>query len=77
MEKNINARFTRQPKFFKDFHCIGGDCPISCCQRWRIDYNNEDVEKLKKADCSENLRMLIKNSFESFNDMMHIKNPST
>lgn len=73
MEKNINARFTRQPKFFKDFHCIGGDCPISCCQRWRIDYNNEDVEKLKKADCSENLRMLIKNSFESFNDMMHIK----
>lgn len=73
MEKMLHTQFVRQPKFYKDFHCIGGSCKISCCQFWRIDYQIKDVEKLKNADCSEELKALINDSFEPYKDRMRIK----
>lgn len=75
MGKKIHAQFIKQPKFYKDFHCMGGSCPVSCCQRWRIDYSNEEVEKLKNAECSDSLKKLINESFEPYlqNERMMIK----
>ena len=73
MEKILHSQYVRQPKFFKDFHCIGGKCKVSCCQFWCIDYKNSDVEKLKSADCSEHLKALISDSFEPYEDKMRIK----
>ena len=73
MEKILHSQFVRQPKFFKDFHFIGGKCKVSCCQFWSIDYENSDVEKLKNADCSECLKTLISDSFEPYKDKMRIK----
>ena len=55
--------YYRQPKFYRDFHCMGGSCPNSCCAIWRIDWTKEEVEKLKSAECSPELRQLIETSF--------------
>lgn len=66
MGKKVQAQFIKQPKFYKNFHCIGGSCPVSCCHRWRIDYRNDEVEKLKNAECSDSLKKLINESFEPY-----------
>lgn len=56
--------YFRQPRYFTDFHCIGGDCPDNCCYGWRIDWKAEEVEKLKSTpDMPEDLRTLIDKSF--------------
>ena len=56
--------YYRQPRYFTDFHCIGGDCPDNCCYGWRIDWKAEEVDKLKSApNMSEDLRELIEKSF--------------
>lgn len=31
----------RQPRYFKDFRCIGGACTDSCCVGWEIPIDNE------------------------------------
>ncbi len=54
----------KQPKFFKDFSCIGGACPQSCCEHWgAIFWKQEEYDKLCAADMSENLRKVIEDSF--------------
>ncbi|MBP1546493.1 MAG: flagellin lysine-N-methylase [Oscillospiraceae bacterium] len=65
----VKASFVKQPKFYKDFKCIGGACKVSCCHRWRIDYTVKEVERLKNADCSDSLKSLIETSFEPIPDM--------
>ncbi len=61
--ESIHARFLRQPAYYKDFSCIGGDCPVSCCLVWRVDWTDDEVEKLKNAKCSDHLKELIDSSF--------------
>lgn len=67
-ENNIKAQFIRQPRYYNNFSCIGGSCPMSCCLIWRVDWKKDEVEKLKNTDCSEHLRELIDNSFQALND---------
>lgn len=55
--------YYRQPEFFRDFHCMGGSCPDTCCALWNIDWKESEVEKLKNADCSPELKELIERSF--------------
>lgn len=55
--------YYRQPEFFRDFHCMGGACPDSCCALWNIDWKESEVEKLKNADCSPELKELVERSF--------------
>lgn len=56
--------FVRQPRYFKDFHCIGSECVDNCCHGWRIDWTNEEVDKLKEAEnASPELKELIERSF--------------
>lgn len=64
MAKNkITAQFYKQPRYYKEFSCIGGTCPMSCCLIWRVDWLKDEYEKLKNAECSEELRKLIDTSF--------------
>lgn len=65
----LSVQFVRQPRYYKDFACIGGDCPMSCCLVWRVDWKESEVEKLKNAECSEHLRELIDNSFKPNENM--------
>lgn len=34
----------KTPSFYKDFKCIAGDCPDSCCQGWEVDADRESLE---------------------------------
>lgn len=63
MIKRINVQFFKQPKFYKNFHCIGGSCPVSCCDNWEINYTADEVEKLKNAKCTDSLKEIINSSF--------------
>lgn len=48
-----------KPKYYKDFKCIAGDCPDSCCQGWEVDV---DDKTLKSYD---NVTHKIKNKIMS------------
>lgn len=34
----------KTPYYYKDFKCIAGDCPDSCCQGWEVDADDESLE---------------------------------
>ena len=38
------------PEFYKDFKCIAGECPDSCCQGWEVDADEESLEYYKTLD---------------------------
>lgn len=57
--------YYRQPRYFNDFQCVGGTCPNSCCIGWRIDWTQEEIDKVKNApNCSPELKELCEKSFE-------------
>lgn len=61
--------YHRQPRFFKDFHCVGGECKDTCCQGWVIDWTKDEVEKVKNApNCSDKLKELMDKTFVPFKD---------
>lgn len=31
------------PSYYKDFECIAGDCPDSCCQGWEVDVDDDTL----------------------------------
>ncbi len=35
------------PSFYKDFECIAGDCPDSCCQGWEVDADKDSLAYYK------------------------------
>lgn len=47
----------RTPFFYKDFKCIAGDCPDSCCQGWEVDADKTSLEYYKTL--SGNIRRRI------------------
>ncbi len=55
--------YYKQPKYYSSFHCIGGECPVSCCDGWNVDWYDAEVEKLKKANMSDELRNKVEKSF--------------
>lgn len=61
MAKKIH--YVVQPKFFREFKCVGGDCPNSCCKLWRIDWTKEECERILASDCSEETKELIRKYF--------------
>lgn len=36
-----------KPVFYKDFQCIAGACPDSCCQGWEVDADEKSLEFYK------------------------------
>lgn len=59
----VIRNYLKIPKFYEDFHCIGGECPYTCCQGWYIDWKTDEIEKILNSDCSEELKEKIKVSF--------------
>lgn len=37
----------RTPSFYKDFKCIAGACPDSCCQGWEVDADEKSLKYYK------------------------------
>lgn len=74
MEKNrINKIHYIQPKYYKKFECIGDSCSMNCCFGWRIQWTKDEVEKLKSAECSDQIKNLIDVSFEKNDEEYIIK----
>lgn len=73
MSESVKAQFYRQPRYYNNFSCIGGSCPMSCCLVWRVDWTRDEVEKLKNTECSEHLRELIDSSFKENGDKYMIQ----
>ena len=38
------------PDYYRRFHCVGGECPDSCCIGWEIEIDDEAMEKYKSAE---------------------------
>ena len=36
------------PHYYKEFHCIGGDCPDTCCAGWQIQIDPTSLKKYKR-----------------------------
>lgn len=46
-----------EPNYFKDFHCIGGECKQNCCScNWNITFNKKDYLTVKNAKKSKELQ---------------------
>lgn len=39
----------RVPNYFKEFNCIGSDCPSTCCEGWGIVIDDEAYEKYRNV----------------------------
>lgn len=48
-----------KPKFYKDFKCIAGACPDSCCQGWEVDADEKSLEYYKTLDPALEIKQRI------------------
>ena len=42
-----------EPEFYKDFHCIGGQCTFTCCKEWKIAVDPETKKRWRKLSVPE------------------------
>lgn len=47
------------PDFYKNFKCIAGKCPDSCCQGWEVDADEESLEFYKTLDMNLEVKKRI------------------
>ena len=47
------------PKYYKNFKCIAGECPDSCCQGWEVDADEESLEYYKTLPESLEIKQRI------------------
>ena len=53
-----------EPNYFKDFHCIGGECKNNCCScSWNITFDKRDYLTMKNAKKSKELQELCTHAF--------------
>lgn len=50
-------------KYYDEFHCIGPDCPETCCQQWDIFFGKREYLNFKNAHVSPKLKSAIENAF--------------
>lgn len=50
-------------KYYDEFHCIGAECPDSCCEQWSIIITKREYLNYKKYKCSPRLKNVISNAF--------------
>lgn len=48
-----------KPSYYKDFKCIAGACPDSCCQGWEVDADEPSLEFYKTLDPSLEIKQRI------------------
>lgn len=63
--------YYRQPHYYSSFHCIGGDCPETCCYNWEIAWFEKEINKLKSADMSDEFRDRIEKTFVYYEDQKY------
>lgn len=48
-----------KPVFYKNFKCIAGECPDSCCQGWEVDADEQSLEFYKTLDSKLEIKQRI------------------
>lgn len=50
------------PRYYKDFRCIAGDCPDSCCKEWAVDVDPESAAYYRSLQgaLGDRLRAVLK-----------------
>ncbi len=48
-----------EPIYYKDFKCIAGECPDSCCQGWEVDADEKSLEFYKSLSPDSEIRKRI------------------
>lgn len=56
--------YYKQPQYYSSFHCIGGDCPVSCCDGWNVFWLDKEIEKLRSSNASDYLKRKFERYFE-------------
>lgn len=49
------------PDYYETFHCTAGECPITCCQEWKISVDADTNRKWKKLPPPDGTSELRKN----------------
>lgn len=49
------------PDYYETFHCTAGECPITCCQEWKISVDADTNRKWKKLSPPDGTSELRKN----------------
>lgn len=52
-----------EPNYFKDFHCIGGECRNNCCHDWGIYLTKKEYINTKNAKKSKELQTICDSAF--------------
>ena len=71
--KNEKVLYISEPLYYKKFACTGSECPVNCCYGWEIVWKEDEIEKLKEAECSDDLKNIIADAFEPHGDAYKIK----
>ena len=52
----------RQPQYYKEFHCLAGTCPDSCCQEWDVQVDMDSAQRYRSlpGDLGDALREHLK-----------------
>lgn len=53
-----------EPNYFKEFHCIGGECRNNCCHDWNIFVNKKEYINTKNAKKSKELQKICDHAFK-------------
>lgn len=48
-----------KPIYYKDFKCIAGACPDSCCQGWEVDADSDSLKYYASLDKSLEIKQRI------------------
>ena len=48
-----------KPSYYKNFKCIAGACPDSCCQGWEVDADSKSLEYYKTLDSKLEIKQRI------------------
>ena len=48
-----------KPSYYKDFKCIAGECPDSCCQGWEVDADSDSLAFYASLDNSLEIKQRI------------------
>ena len=67
-----------KPTFYKNFKCIAGDCPDSCCQGWEVDADCDSLEYYNTLPDSLEIKQRIDRvlSYDEFGNRIFTNNTS-
>lgn len=52
--------------FYNEFHCLGSECPYTCCKGWKVAVDDETANRIKneKSKCGRFLRFFLSGTDE-------------